>query len=74
MRSHRRALPPETRQWPKGREQNKEAQYKNADLEEEEESNVRRMETFKCDVAGPISLVPFAVSYMGQALCDVGND
>ena len=35
---------------------------------------MRKMEAFKCDVAGPISLVPFAIFYMGQALCDVGNE
>ena len=35
---------------------------------------MRRMEALKCDVAGPISLVPVAVPYMGEALRDVGNE
>ena len=34
---------------------------------------MRRMEAFKCDVAGPIPIVPFAIFYICQALCDVGN-
>ena len=32
------------------------------------------METFECDVAGPIAAVPIPVSDQRHTLCDVGND
>ena len=32
------------------------------------------METFECDVARPIAVVPFPVTDKGYTLCDVAND
>ena len=45
-----------------------------ADLNEEEETGMRRVKVLKRNVAGAISLVRFPVSDVSQTLCDVGDD